>query len=184
MDFTIYSDQNAPAESKKGLADASEAYGFIPNLLGVMAASPQALQGYRSLIDLFMKSSLSAVEKNVVLLTVAKENECGYCKAAHATIANMQKVDPEIIETVLRGGPLKDDRLEALRKFTAEVTATRGRPEADTLEAFTAAGFDQTSALDVILGVAAKTLSNYVNHIAETPVDDAFKQRNSDPLGG
>lgn len=179
MDFKIYSDQNAPADSKKPLAEAKDAYGFIPNLLGVIAASPQALEGYRSLIDLFMKSSLSAVEKNVVFLTVARENECGYCKAAHATIADMQKVDPEITDAVLRGGQLKDERLEALRKFAAEVTATRGWPEANTIEAFAAAGFDQTNVLDVILGVAAKTLSNYVNHIAETPVDEAFKQRKS-----
>lgn len=179
MKFTIYSDQNAPAESKKVLAEAKDTYGFIPNLLGVMAASPQTLQGYRVLIDLFMKSSLTAVEKNVVLLTVARENECGYCKAAHATIADMQKVDSGITDAVLRGGPVKDERLEALRKFTAEVTATRGWPEAKTIEAFTAAGFNQTSVLDVILGVVAKTLSNYVNHIAETPVDEAFKQRKS-----
>jgi len=179
MEFTIYSDQNAPAESKKALEDAKETYGFIPNLLGVMAASPQALEGYRSLIDLFMNTSLSAVEKNVVLLTVARENECGYCKAAHATIADMQKVDPGITDAVLRGGPVKDERLEALRKFTAEITVTRGWPEADTIEAFIAAGFNQTNALDVILGVAVKTLSNYVNHIAETPVDEAFKKRTS-----
>jgi hypothetical protein len=28
--------------------------------------------------------------------------------------------------------------------------------------------------LEVILGVAMKTISNYSNHIAETPLDEAF----------
>jgi hypothetical protein len=29
--------------------------------------------------------------------------------------------------------------------------------------------------LDVILGMAQKTMSNYVNHVAQTPVDEVFK---------
>lgn len=177
MKFTVYSDQNAPEDSQRALLEAKGAYGFIPNLLGVMAASPQALEGYRTLIDLFMKSSLNTVERNVVLLTVARENECGYCKAAHAVIADMQKVEPGITDALLRGVPIDDERLEALRRFTAEITASRGWPEARTVEAFLAAGFNEANALDVILGVAAKTLSNYVNHLAQTPVDDAFKHR-------
>jgi len=28
--------------------------------------------------------------------------------------------------------------------------------------------------LEVLLGVATKTISNYMNHIAATPLDDAF----------
>ena len=28
--------------------------------------------------------------------------------------------------------------------------------------------------LDIMVGVAMKTLSNYINHLAHTPLDDAF----------
>jgi alkylhydroperoxidase family enzyme len=47
------------------------------------------------------------------------------------------------------------------------------------LEAFMAAGFTRANAMEIILAVGLKTLSNYVNHIAETPLDpplvaDAF----------
>ncbi|MGH3432460.1 MAG: hypothetical protein ACRDQB_06455 [Thermocrispum sp.] len=35
-------------------------------------------------------------------------------------------------------------------------------------------GFTRRQVLDVLAGVAMKTLSNYANHLAHTPLDDAF----------
>jgi alkylhydroperoxidase family enzyme len=45
---------------------------------------------------------------------------------------------------------------------------------AKEIEAFLNAGYSPQHILDVITIVAMKTLSNYVNHIAETPLDDRF----------
>ena len=44
----------------------------------------------------------------------------------------------------------------------------------ENVSAFLAAGYTQQSVLEVVLGVGMKTLSNYTNHLAETPLDDAF----------
>jgi len=44
----------------------------------------------------------------------------------------------------------------------------------DDIEAFLEAGYAKEQILEVILGVSMKTLSNYVNHIAQTPLDTAF----------
>jgi alkylhydroperoxidase family enzyme len=51
---------------------------------------------------------------------------------------------------------------------------SRGWPsEADTA-AFLQAGYGKQQVLEVVLGVGMKTLSNYTNHIADTPLDQAF----------
>eukprot|EP01030_Chromulinospumella_sphaerica_P032223 gene32223-32946_t len=42
------------------------------------------------------------------------------------------------------------------------------------IAAFVAAGFTRAQALDVVLAVGLKTMSNYVNHLAETPLDPPF----------
>lgn len=42
------------------------------------------------------------------------------------------------------------------------------------LEAFFAAGYGQQQVLEVILGLSQKVISNYVNHVAHTPVDKVF----------
>ena len=52
----------------------------------------------------------------------------------------------------------------------------RGEMEPKQLEGFYSAGFNQQNVLEVILGLSQKVMSNYTNHIAQTPVDDAFKQ--------
>jgi alkylhydroperoxidase family enzyme len=39
---------------------------------------------------------------------------------------------------------------------------------------FFAAGYTQAQLFEVILGISYKTLSNYVNHIADAPLDNAF----------
>jgi alkylhydroperoxidase family enzyme len=46
-------------------------------------------------------------------------------------------------------------------------------PEED-LNQFAAAGYAERHLLDVLTIVALKTLSNYVNHIAHTPLDAQF----------
>ena len=51
----------------------------------------------------------------------------------------------------------------------------RGLVERQDIDAFLKAGFTKANVLDVINGVTLKTLSNYVNHIAETPLDEAFQ---------
>lgn len=44
----------------------------------------------------------------------------------------------------------------------------------DDVHAFLAAGLTQPQVLDVLTGVAVKTLSNYANHLARTPLDEAL----------
>ena len=65
-------------------------------------------------------------------------------------------------------------KLNALRVLVLSVLHHRGWvPEAD-LEHVVAAGYTQRHVLDVLTIVALKTLSNYVNHIAHTPLDPQF----------
>jgi alkylhydroperoxidase family enzyme len=97
-----------------------------------------------------------------------------YCVAAHSVIAGMQQVPGDVVGAIREGKPIADAKLEALRRFTSAVTKTRGRPAEDDSRAFLATGFTQAQILEVVLGVGMKTLSNYTNHIAGTPLDSAF----------
>ena len=65
--------------------------------------------------------------------------------------------------------------LEALRRFTETVVRTRGNIIPDDLDAFLEAGWEPAQVLEVVLGVAAKVMSNYTNSIAGTPLDDAVQ---------
>lgn len=44
------------------------------------------------------------------------------------------------------------------------------------MTAFFDAGYNNRQVLEVILVLSQKVMSNYINHIAETPIDEPFKK--------
>ncbi len=172
--FQVHDLQTAPEESRAVLEQVRRSFGFIPNLTGVMAEAPTLLEGYLALADLFERTSLSPAERQVVLLSVSAVNACGYCMAAHSLIARNSGLPEQAIEALRQDRPISEVRLEALRRFTAAVVDSRGWPGEAAVESFLGAGYSKANVLEVILGVGMKTLSNYTNHLAATPVDEAF----------
>lgn len=176
MSHSVHDKTTAPAEARPLLEKAESAYGFLPNLLGVMAESPALLEAYMTVGQIFEKTDLGPTEQQVVLLAVSADNECGYCTAAHTAIAKMQDVPEDIAKAAAGGRAIDDPKLEALRRFTTRVVSSRGNPDEDDISAFQDAGYERRHVLDVIAGVGMKTLSNYTNHIADTPLDSQFAQ--------
>ena len=86
----------------------------------------------------------------------------------------MQRVPAAVIAAARDGRRIEDARLEAIRLFATAVTARRGHPNGQETDAFRAAGYSDQQVLEVVLGVGMKTLSNYTNHIAGTPIDAVF----------
>ncbi|MEL6197217.1 MAG: carboxymuconolactone decarboxylase family protein, partial [Pseudomonadota bacterium] len=143
----------------------------------VMAASPAHLEGYQVLHGLVShKTAFTPAERTVVWMAINVEHGCHYCVPAHTTIAQMEKIDAALIDELRAGGTLSDPKLEALRRFTLAVLRARGRVDAAELEAFKAAGFGDAHVLDVVLILAQKVMSNYVNHLYDTPVDAPFQK--------
>ncbi|MDY6783778.1 MAG: carboxymuconolactone decarboxylase family protein [Cyanobacteriota bacterium] len=175
MEFTIHSLKTAPEASKEALSHAKETFGMIPNLEGVLAEAPAVLKGGMALWDLFETTSFSAIEQQIIYLTANYENDCRYCMAAHSGLAKKVGMAPEDIEALRNGTPLANPKLEALRVFTRRTIAARGWVEEREIEEFIQVGYTKQQVLEVILGIAAKIIHNYTNHIAKTPLDRAFQ---------
>ncbi|WP_417254945.1 carboxymuconolactone decarboxylase family protein [Celeribacter sp.] len=173
--FPSHDTESAPEGSKALLEGSLKAFGRYPGLHKVLAESPQAFEAYQILHRLFTETEFDADELTVVWQSINVENECHYCVPAHTGIAKMMKVSDEISNALRDETPLPTEKLEALRTFTVKMVRERGFVSEETLDAFFAAGYGHRAVLDVILGMAQKTISNYVNHVAETPVDEVFK---------
>jgi uncharacterized peroxidase-related enzyme len=172
--YQVHTKETASPASAELLANAEKAYGFIPNLLGVMAESPALIQAYMAIGKIFEESSFSPTERQVVILTASRFNECRYCMAAHSVVAGMQNIPADIIEAIRNDEPITDTRLEALRTTVSTLVEQRGWLSEEETTAFLAAGYTKAQLLEVIVGISYKTLSNYVNKVAEAPLDDAF----------
>jgi len=171
--FPQHTAETAP-EASALIANAQQAFGFLPNLLAVMAEAPALLEGYMALAAIFDKSDLSPTERQIILMVNNRLNGCTYCMSAHTGIAKAQGVPDDVINTLRDGTGLSDPKLEALRIFAAKINESRGWPEQSDIDALLAAGYTSRTVLEVILGTAVKVMSNYTNHIASTPLDSAF----------
>ncbi|CAM1349323.1 carboxymuconolactone decarboxylase family protein [Tenacibaculum insulae] len=172
----IHNSETAPEGSKLLLENSQKAYGMIPGLHGVLAGAPKILEAYQTLHQLFTETSFNEEELTVVWQTINVEHACHYCVPAHTGIAKMMKVDDTITEALRNKTRLENPKLEALRTLTLSIVRNRGNITQNDLEAFYANGYTEAQVLEIILGLSQKTISNYVNHIANTPVDTAFQK--------
>ena len=173
-EFKLYTRETAPKESRPLLEKVQAAFGFTPNLMATLAESPQALEAYLTLNRLVSESSLTPQEQQVAILAASLENRCEYCVAAHTVVAGMQRVPADVVEALRSETAVPDSRFAALARFTREVVRARGWISDDELSAFLRAGFTNRQVVEVLMVIAQKTLSNYLNHIAHTPLDGAF----------
>jgi uncharacterized peroxidase-related enzyme len=173
--FMLHDTSTAPAASAEILNGVQKGWGFVPNLHRVLAESPAALEAYSTLWGIAEKTKFTPQERNIVYLAIIYENECTYCMAGHTNLSRMAKVDNAMITAIREGRPIVDPRLEALREFAARITRQRGVVSEAEVAAFKAAGYDNQAVLDVLVLAATKLISNYTNHLADTPNDGFMK---------
>jgi uncharacterized peroxidase-related enzyme len=177
IEYIFHNPETAPASARPILADAQKALGFVPNLYAGLANAPVALQAYMAISGFFDQSSLTPVERQVVLLAASVVNGCEFCVAAHSMVAKKMAGAPEEVVNALRAGenPV-DHKLAALAAFTRVVVQERGWVDGHpALDQFLHAGYSKEQALEVMLGVTLKTLSNYANHLLKTTINPAFE---------
>ena len=176
-DFTLYSPENAPQGSKDLLNDLENNFGFLPNIFGYLAESPVALEFYPKLDEIFQKTSFSLEEKQIVLLAASVENECNFCVTAHSTALRQKlQADGEVIDAAREGRDLPDEKLNALYQFVQTVVQKRGHLDSSDIDKFLAAGYSKENVLEVLIGVAMKTFTNYANHLFETEINEELKE--------
>ncbi len=170
--LTVHSIASAPAGSQPYLEKALAKSGFIPNLLGVLANAPTAIETYLTVSEINSRTSFTLAERETVQITAATNHGCAFCVAGHTAICYKQgKLDAELVNALREQTPLPDAKLEALAEFTRVVIRTRGAVPALELATFLAAGYAQQQVLEVVLGVALATLCNFSNTIAGTDLN-------------
>jgi uncharacterized peroxidase-related enzyme len=173
MEFPTYSLDTAPEASRPMLEGAKKKFGIVPAPLTKLAASPQLLQAFEGGNAIWSSTSLSALEREIVVMVVARENGCEYCVALHTQILGALKADAHTVAALRDGAPLSDPKLEALAAFTRALVETRGKADPT---AFFAAGYDARHALDVIVGIGTYTLTTYANRLTDVRLDPGLER--------
>lgn len=172
--YKVHTVDTAPERSKPLLRNLEGAIGMIPNLAASMAESPELLNGFLSIRDIFYRGTFSPGEIQVLALTNAFENGCKYCMALHSALARRESVPTEAIEALRTGRSPREPRLMALSEFSRALVKRRGHVNDDDLANVLAAGYSKAQVLEVVLGVAVSILPNFAHHITQCPLDGVF----------
>lgn len=158
-------------EGSQAIFDAlKKKVGMVPNLYAATANSPKALNALLTLGENLGGGEFSGKEVEAISLAVGEANSCDYCISAHTVIAKMNGLSEE--ETLaLRAANSSDTKLNALAQLAREITITRGKPAAEFIENFFSAGYNSAALAELIGLVAQNTFTNYINDIAEVPID-------------
>lgn len=170
--LTLHTQDTAPAASQAFVAKAIANNGFLPNLIGVLASSPQALQTYLTVSGINAETSLTLAEREVVQITAARIHGCDFCVAGHTAVALKKAQLPvEQVRALQQGAATGDAKLDAVGAFAAAVIATRGAVPDAGYRAFIDAGYNERQALEVVLGISLATLCNFANTLAGTAIN-------------
>lgn len=182
IEFTQHTLETAPEASRSRLEEVQRTRGRIGSMFAVLANSPAVLNGYMEMgAQLFQHGALSRSDQALVMLTVSREHGCRYCVPIYTRMAHQLGLDPAIIQAVRNGGDVGDPRLAALRDFTTDLVRARGRVPEERVHAFLDAGFDHAQVLEVLGGIALKTLTNYLTQFSDVPLDDDLVEFAWDP---
>ena len=171
--------ETADAISAKILEAAKKGMGMIPNMYATMANNTALFDAYSHSYKTFRENSgFTSQEQEIIFLSVAFENECDYCMAAHSFVADkMSNVPTEVTNAIRNNSAIEDAKYKALSTFSRVMTDKRGNPSQEDIDAFLSAGYTENHILGIIAGIGVKTMSNYFNHVFNTPVDAAFSSR-------
>ena len=151
-------------------------FGFVPNVIREMGKSPAVARVYVEGQEAMADASLTALEQLAVQLAVSVHNACGYCQAAHRLGGRMAGIPDEDLEAIEKGLLPRDPRLKPLVHATRLLLQRRGFLGKADLAIIEAAGVDRPQLYEIIALIGLKTISNYVNHIAHTEIDKAFRR--------
>ncbi|CAI2717939.1 carboxymuconolactone decarboxylase family protein [Nitrospina watsonii] len=167
---------NVTSKAQDLLDKAEKGFGFVPNVLKELAASPEALDLYLSGTEIMKDTVLDEREKQLVIVAVSTFNGCDYCKAAHGMVAKKAGASDADVEAIQNKKPLNNPRDNNLVEATFRTLDKKGWLTAEDLQEFEGWGIDRRQVLEIVGIIALKTITNYTNHIAHTEIDAEFKQ--------
>ncbi len=141
-----------------------------------MAESPEIVEAFMSANGIFGKTSLTALEREVLVMRVATGHGCEYCVAMHTGLLKKVGADSAVIEQLRNREDLEDSHLQAMVDFVDELQRTHGAVKDESLQAFLDAGYTKQQSLEVVLGISVYTMSTYANRLTKAPLDEAFEK--------
>jgi AhpD family alkylhydroperoxidase len=149
---------------------------MVPNIAGAIAGSPKLINGLVGVFQQVHTGSFTEAQIQALLLTNAVTNGCTWAVAFHTFLALKEGLNEADVQAIRTRQLPRDSKLAALSLLARTLIEKRGRLGDQDVAAFTAAGFEQSLVLEVVLVVAASTMTNYAGSVANPPLEEMFSE--------
>ncbi len=155
--------------------DAQKKFGFVPNVIKEMSKNPAVAGLYLKAQEYLAEGVLSSQEQQAVQLAVSAKNDCHYCSAAHTAGGSMMGLEACDLKAVGEGLTPANKDVQPAVEAARIVFDKQGWLSEDDLKTFESQGIDRARLYEIITLIGLKTITNYINHVAQTPVDDELQ---------
>src|SRR5215467_9628913 len=176
--FSPVAVDTAPEGSRPLLQKIQKSFKFIPNLFGVFANSPILLEGYLGLEGVFDKGTLECggAPDHPTGRKRGKQLQVLHRGSQHVAEGLLARAGRRRLRRQVQPAAYRPEVERACRAHERD-RAKRGYVAAQTIQNFLDAGYRKDQILEVLMGVALKTISNYTDHISPTELDQAVSIR-------
>ncbi|MFQ5451294.1 MAG: carboxymuconolactone decarboxylase family protein [Nitrospinaceae bacterium] len=165
----------APENQDTVFKEAEALFGFLPNVIKEMAKSPVPAKLYLKAQEFLAEGVLTPREQQAVQLAVAVRNECSYCTAAHRTGGKMVGIEDKDLRIIQEEKVPEDKDLVPCVDAARLVMDKKGWLTPSDLHDLEAKGIDRAKLYEIVVLIALKTITNYINHIAQTEIDGPLR---------
>ena len=156
-----------PEDVLERITAVQEKAGFIPNVFLALAHRPAEFRAFFAYHDAVMErdgSSLSAAEKEMIIVATSAGNGCHYCVIAHGALLRIYSKDPLLADQVAVNylhAPL-NEKQKAMLAFAMKLARTPERVDESDHTELKHHGFDADDILDIVNITALFGLSNRI----------------------
>lgn len=158
-------------EDQKSLLGAIHAQlGMVPNFLGVLAHSTDALRAFLGLHGIADNGQLDPKTRERIALAMAQGNGCEYCLSAHTAIGKKTGLSgPEIDAN--RAGGSEDAKAAAAVAFASALNTHMGDITQVEFNAVRDAGYSDAEIVEIIVHVGMNILTNILGKTVQIDID-------------
>ena len=162
--------ETANPEQKDLLDAIQNKLGMVPNFLGILAQSPDALNAFLGLHSISEKGALDPQTRERIALTVAQGNGCEYCVSAHTAIAGNAGLSADEINANRAGSSLETKAAVAI-KFAGALNEHLGEVTQAEFDAVRRAGYSNAEIVEIITHVGMNILTNIIGKATRVDID-------------
>jgi len=168
-----------PEDIRKRILDVQEKAGFVPNVFTTLAHRPDEFRAFFAYHDALMEreeSTLSAAEKEMIVVATSAANGCEYCVVAHGALLRVFSKERLLADQIAVNhlhAPITP-RQKAMLDFAMKLSRTPELIEASDYEALYGHDYTDEDIWDIAGITAFFGLSNRMAIVSGMRANDVF----------